>query len=206
MGTTTDKQDEFLDVDFGETAQTSGDWETVPTGWYVVEIKDLGLAQKSEAKLRSDLALKQREHPETTLESIDKYQWVWTFTIVAGEYLGFDLTTRTTRTFHERSNAGKLAAAALGLQKYDPALARQQAQAAGVNGSKLLMGKRVYASVTEDPDSQNRMWNNIKEYKVVPAARPARPQKEQDKRQREAVPRRNLGGDYPTDDESDIDF
>lgn len=163
-----EKTDEFLDVDFGENTT---DYTTVPKGLYDVLITNLAQREKSESKVRSDLAMRQKEHPQDTIDDIDKFQWIWTLEIVAGEYEGETIRHNTTRTFSDRSNAGKLAAAALGMKKYERALARQMAQAAGVSGSKLLMGKKLTVFVTEDEDTQGRMWNNVKECSVWEAPR-----------------------------------
>lgn len=177
MNDTLEKTDEFLDIDFGKSGG-DGDYETVPKGMYDLVIIDLSSRKKSEPKRRSDLALKQREKPTAVLEDIDEYQWIWTYRIEGGEYEGMTLTDKTTRSFGERSNAGKIAAAALGMKKYDKVLAMEHARLAGVTGSKVLLGKRVTAFVTEDEDAQGRMWNNIKEYSIYepPAARVRRPQ------------------------------
>lgn len=163
-----EKTEDFLDVDFGSAIE----YETLPTGSYDLEITDLSIKEKSENKRRSDWQMKVKEKPETTLESIDAYQWVFTFRVIAGEYEGETLTERMTRSFHENSKAGKLAAAALGMPKYNVMQARQMAEQAGVKGSALLMGKRVRAFVTDDEDTQGRHWNNIKEISIIPAPRP----------------------------------
>lgn len=177
MNTTTDEK-QFLDVDFEEYSSAGGEWETVPTNWYDLVIEDMTPKEKTDAKLRADLALKQKDYPNTTLEEMDRYQWVWTLRIASGEFEGFAIICKTSRSFHEKSTAGKLAAAALGLAKWDKQAARQIAQAAGKSGTGVLMGRKLRASVTEDPDAQNRMWNNCKEFKPwePPRTRGQRPQ------------------------------
>ena len=192
------KELEFDDVEF-EGGAESAPVETVPEDTYYAKLVGFRASvDKPDWKIDSDLLKEQKKHPATTREDIDPKQYEFTFEISAGEYAGTRLTMFANRTFHERSTAGMVAAALMGMDKF----VRSVMQAQG--GTRILYNKPCRIDVVEragrlDPDSKRNYVNAVKR---MP---PPRPQKEQVSRQREAVPRQQLAG-YPSDDDGDIAF
>lgn len=161
--------DEYADDDINfEEYTTTSEFETVPTGAYVFEFIDFHKnKKKSERKMNSDLALAQRNDPTTTMADIDEYQWQFDFKIVGGEYDGITLVERVTRKLHENSNAGKIVAALLGVDKYDLSVARQ------FGSMRALFGKRLQAYI-EETESNGKTYNNFSKFSKVPEPRKRR--------------------------------
>ncbi len=202
MNGTTDeaKELEFDDVEFLGGAD-SAPTETIPDDTYYAKLVGFrGAVDKPDWKIDQDLLKAQRKYPATNREDIDPKQYEFTFEITHGDYAGTRVILYTSRTFHERSTAGMAAAALMGMDKF----VRSVMQALG--GTRILYNKPCRIDVVEiankfDPDNKRNYVNAVKK---MP---PPRPQKEQDKRQREAVPRQQLAG-YPSDqgDDNDIAF
>ncbi len=184
MNDTQEKQDVIEDEPIDVPEQRV--FETIPPGTYNARLVAFRTTDLPAWKLKGE-------------EGEDKYQWEWVFEITDGEYQGTRLTDWTTRKWHEKAKAHKHAAALLGVPTLTP----------GVNKStRELAGKSAQLWVTEvESKKEPGQFRNYID-KVTPTPTPRmRPVKEQDKRQREAVPRQQLAG-YPSPggDDDDIQF
>lgn len=166
MNNGTETEQTFEDVNFEDHTSTGGgDWDTVPTSSYDLEIIGFKETKKTERKLQSDFAMKQKTNPDIRFEDIDQYQWEWQLQIIGGEDAGIILKDWTTRTFHENSRAGKIAAAAVGIDKYDVNVLRQY------GGTRALMHKKVRCYVEEKEGTDGKMRNYLKVYSRIPEPR-----------------------------------
>ena len=122
------------DIEIIIPAAGSGEeYEPVPSGAYPGKLVNFRVVDKPDWKVEQDLIRNPEKPP-------DKCQWEWSFVITEGEYAGAELTDYTSRSWHERANAHKHAAALLGKPRLDP-----------VEGlsTKQLIGRGCQIWVTE---------------------------------------------------------
>lgn len=171
-------------------------FETIPPGTYIAKLVSFRTVDKPAWKL-------------TGAEGEDKMQYEWRFLITEGEYAGIKLTDYTNRTFHEKAKAHKHAAALLGVPSLTPGVNRSTRELAGKSA-------QVWVTEVESKKEPGTYRNYVDKLLPLPAARQRRnaidtgsgnaasPSPADQKRQREAVPRRQLPG-YPTDQDGDED-
>lgn len=181
MNSTETKEETFEDVDM-EPPENSA-FMTIPAGAYMARLIGFKTTDKPDWKLTGE-------------EGEDKQQWEWTFQVTEGEYAETSLKEYTNRTWHEKAKAHKHAAALLGVPALPVGMGMTTRQLAGKPCQIFVIEK----GTKKDP---NDLRNYIDRVGPVPTPR-MRPQKPQEQRNREAVPRAQVQG-LPSDDD-DIDF
>ncbi len=163
--------------------ESGGDFATIPAGVYNAKLVGFKREPKPDWKLKGDE------------DENGKQQFKWTWIVTDGEFSGTYLTDWTNISWHEKATSHKYAAALLGV----PTLP------VGVGMStRSLAGRTCQLWVTETPTKKDpSVFRNYVD-KCTPTPTPRmRPQKEQDKRGREAVPRQQLAG-YSADDLDEV--
>lgn len=189
MDTTTEtKELVFDDVEFEGGAELP-ERETIPEDTYqAVLVGFRSDVDKPDWKQQQELANLVRKNPDATLADVDPKQYEFVFEISAGEYAGTRLAQYANRTFHEKSTAGKIAAALMGMDTF----MRSVLQAQG--GTRILKGKPCRIDVVEKATKRdpNELRNYIQDVKRIP------PKRNRETTQKPATGRVQLDG-FPTD-------
>jgi hypothetical protein len=136
-------------------ANGDDDFDPIPAGAYTGKLTNFRVVDKPEWKVEGDRV----RNPE---REVDLKQWEWTFLLTEGEYAGEVLTDYTSRSWHERANAHKHAAALLDKPRLDP-----------VEGlsTKQLIGKACQIWVTVNTSQKTGKARNYVD-KILPVPKP----------------------------------
>ena len=100
------------EIDVEPPEDTGQEYEEIPTGAYVGKLTGFKIVDRPAWLVAADAAKFPDKDP-------DGAQWQWQFEVVEGGYAGEHITKWTNRSWHERSNGGKIAAAILGVPKLE---------------------------------------------------------------------------------------
>lgn len=182
MNATEEKVLAFDDLDID--VPTGGDFETIPAGMYNARLVGFTVTDKPDWKLTGE-------------EGEDKQQWEWTFELVDGDYQGTRLKNYTNRSWHEKANAHKHAAALLGVPTLPVGVGMSTRQLAGKPCQVWVIEK----GTKKDPNDLRNYVDKVTPM-PTPRMRPIRPQSAPQPQ----GPLVHLPG-YPGDeDEEDIAF